>query len=370
MIRIVRKEDMTGVRAALVRFASIVAALVVSMLIVWILGYDPLRTFGAILQGSFGSKFGILNTVVIAVPLLLAALAVSVAFSMKFWNIGAEGQIVMGAFGAAAVSMNLPVGTPPVVAILLSLLAGMVGGAVWALIPGLFRAYLGTNETLFTLMMNYIAIQWVVFLRNFLWKDPAAHGFPIIATIPANAFLPKVFGIHAGWILALALAAAAYFFLRSTKLGYEIRVVGESERTARYAGMDVRRVLVLGVLISGAAAGLAGAVQLTGVTHTLSESIGGGVGFTAIIIAWLSNLNAPAIVATSFLFAALKQGAMSMELLVGSPSSLSDVVMGLVLMAALASEFFLRYRLVREQGAKGRGPLAPPEAGTDRKEGS
>jgi general nucleoside transport system permease protein len=349
MIRIVRKDDTTGLRAALVRVASIVAALAVSVLLVWILGYDPLRTFGAILQGSFGSTFGLLNTVVMAVPLTMAALAVAVAFSMKFWNIGAEGQIVMGAFAASAVAMNLPAGTPSVVAILLCFLAGMVGGAVWALIPGLFRAFLGTNETLFTLMMNYIAIQWVVFLRNFLWKDPAAHGFPIIAAIPGNAFLPKVLGIHAGWILALVLAAVAFFFLRSTKLGYEIRVVGESERTARYAGMDVRRVIVLGVLISGSVAGLTGAVQISGVAHTLSESIGGGVGFTAIIVAWLSNLSPPAIVVTSILFAALKQGSMAMELIVGSPSSLSDVIMGLVLMAALSTEFFLRYRIVSER---------------------
>jgi simple sugar transport system permease protein len=355
MIRIVRKEDTIGWKAFLIRIASIVAALVLSGIVVAILGYDPFRTFGAMVSGSFGSSYGLLNTIVIAAPLAMTALAVSVAFSMKFWNIGAEGQIVMGAFAASAVAMNLPAGTPSIVMIASSFLAGMVGGALWAMIPGLFRAYMGTNETLFTLMMNYIAIQWVVFLRNLLWKDPASHGFPIIAAIPDTAFLPKVFGVHIGWIVALLLAAATYFFLRSTKLGYEIRVVGESEKTARYAGMDVRKVVLVGVLISGAVAGLTGAVKLMGVAHTLSESIGGGDGFTAIIVAWLSNLNAPAIVVTSVLFAALKQGAMAMQLTVGSPSSLSDVIMGLILMAALSTEFFLRYRIVRDTPGKGGG---------------
>ncbi len=367
MIRIVRKEDTVGLRAWAVRAGAILAALAASVLLVLLMGYDPIRTFGAMLQGAFGTEYGRINTIIMAVALAMTALAVSVAFSMKFWNIGAEGQILMGAFAATAAARVLPEGTPPVLLVLACLLAGLAGGAAWALVPGLFRIYLGTNETLFTLMMNYIAIKFVVLLRCLAWKDPAANGFPVIAEIPAGAFLPPVLGVHAGWILAVLLAVATYYFLRSTKLGYEIRVVGESERTARYAGMDVRRVVVTGVLVSGAMAGLTGAVKLMGVAHTLSETVAGGDGFTAIIIAWLANLSAPGIVVASVLFAALKQGTLAMEI-VGSPPSLSDVIKGLILMAALSTEFFLRYRIAVER-RDARATAVHPPAGPGQAEG-
>lgn len=346
MIRIAKKDDLSGIKANVIRIASIVAAFLMSGLMIYIMGFNPVRTFTAMFEGSFGSDYGIRNSINIAIPYLIIALGISVAFSMKFWNIGAEGQLIMGAMAATYVTRVLPADTNGVVLVLTMGIAGMIGGAFWALIPGLFKAFSNTNETLFTLMMNYIAIKLTLFMRAVLWKDPASMGFPKIASIPAQAKLPKIFGIHAGWIAALAVMVIVFVFLKYTKKGYEIKVVGESENTANYAGMNVKKVIITGVLISGALSGLAGMIKLNGMSYTLSESIGGGDGFTAIIIAWLARLSAPVMAFVAILFAAMRQGAMSVELRMGIPSSVTDIIQGLILFCALGSEFFIRYKLV------------------------
>ena len=348
-IRIAKKESSGGFRALLIRVSSVLAALLLAGIIMAAMGYDPVAAFAAIIKGSFGSAYGLTNTVTVAIPLLILALGLSISFSMRFWNIGGEGQLVIGAIFATYVSHHLPAGTSTPVYLAAMMLAAMAGGALYALIPGLFRAYSGTNETLFTLMLNYVAIKITVFLRLELWKDPAAKGFPHIKAIPDAAHLPKVFGVHAGWIIALVCTAFVFVFLKYTKRGYETRVVGESERTAHYAGINVRKVLVSGVLLSGAIVGLAGFVKLSGASFMLSESIGGGNGFSAVIIAWLAQLNAPVMLLVSLLFAAMEQGAMSMELSLSIPVSVSDIIKGLILFTALASEFFINYRVVFEK---------------------
>jgi len=347
MLRIARKEDMTGLRAVGVRIAAVLLALLASGLLILAMGYDPREVVRVMWSGMRTLK-ALASMIRIAIPLAMAALAVSIAFTMKFWNIGAEGQILMGAFAATAISSVLPEGTPGALRILLMALAGLAGGALWALPPALFRAAFRTNETPLTLMFNYIAIRWVEYLRCQLWKDPAAMGFPQIAPIPESAHLPQLLGVHIGWILVLVLAFLQWVFLRRTKKGFEVRVVGESEKTARYAGMTVGRVLLFGVLLSGALAGLTGMVKLNGTAFVLAERLAGGDGFTAIIIAWLSNLSAPVILVVAFLFAAMKQGAGWMEGLAGIPSALADTVQGLILFFALGSEFFIRYRIILE----------------------
>lgn len=349
-LRIAKKETAGGLKAVVIRVLSVVAALVLSGLIMATMGYDPIAAFAAIAKGSFGSKHGILNTITVAIPLLIVALGLSVSFSMRFWNIGGEGQMIVGAIFATYVAHHLPATTSRPVYIITMMLAAMAGGAFFALIPGLFRAYSGTNETLFTLMLNYVAIKIAVFLRLVLWKNPEAKGFPQIKAIPDAAHLPKVFGMHIGWIIALAVTAFIYIFLKYTKRGYETRVVGESEPTAHYAGINVRKVLIYGVLMSGAVVGLAGFVKLSGASYTLSESIGGGTGFSAVIVAWLAQLNAPVMVLVALLFAAMEQGAMGMELALKIPVSVSEMIKGLILFTALASEFFISYRIVFEAG--------------------
>jgi simple sugar transport system permease protein len=351
-LRIAKKETAGGWRAVAIRVASVLVALLFSGLIMAAMGFDPIAAYLAIAKGSFGSARGLINTVTVAIPLLIVALGLSISFSMRFWNIGGEGQMIMGAIFATYVAHQLPETTPAVLYWVTMALAAMLGGGLYALIPGLFRAYSGTNETLFTLMLNYVAIKVAVFLRLVLWKNPAAKGFPQIKAIPAAAQLPKVFGIHIGWIIALVVTLLVTIYLKYTKRGYETRVVGESERTAHYAGINVRRVLVGGVALSGAIVGLAGFVKLSGVSHVLSESIGGGNGFSAVIVAWLAQLNAPVMVLIALLFAAMEQGAMGMELALKIPASVADVIKGLILFSALASEFFISYHVVIEKGPR------------------
>lgn len=349
-LRIAKKETAGGIKAVLIRIASVLAALLLSGLMMLAMGYDPIAAFAAIVKGSFGSAHGLVNTVTVAIPLLIVALGLSISFSMRFWNIGGEGQLIMGAIFATFAAHNLPETTSTPVYLVTMAAAAMLGGALFALIPGLFRAYSGTNETLFTLMLNYVAIKVAIFLRLVLWKDPAAKGFPSIKAIPKLAHLPKIFGVHSGWVIALVVTVLVYVFLKYTKRGYETRVVGESERTANYAGINVHQVLVSGVILSGAVVGLAGFVKLAGASFTLSESIGGGNGFSAVIIAWLAQLNAPVMVLVALLFAAMEQGAMGMELALKIPASVADIIKGLILFTALASEFFIAYKVVIEHG--------------------
>ncbi|MHB1483761.1 MAG: ABC transporter permease [Saccharofermentanales bacterium] len=349
MIRIAKKNDLSSIKANILRVSSIVLALLASGLMLYFMGFNPLKTFRAMVEGSLGSAYGIKNSINIAIPYLIIALGISVAFSMKYWNIGAEGQLVIGAVFATYVTRVMPPDTNGAVLIIMMAAAGMLGGAIWAVIPGLFKAFSNTNETLFTLMMNYIAIKITLYLRAILWKDPASMGFPKIASIPVQARLPKIFGIHAGWIIAIVVAILIFIFLKYTKKGYETKVVGESENTAHYAGMNVKKVLITGVVISGALAGLAGMVKLNGMSYSLSEAIGGGDGFTAIIIAWLSRLSAPVMAIVALLFAAMRQGAMSVELRMGIPSSVTEIIQGVILFFALGSEFFIRYKIVYDR---------------------
>jgi simple sugar transport system permease protein len=217
---------------------------------------------------------------------------------------------------------------------------------LWALIPALLKARFSTSETLVTLMLNYIAAKWVSFLQYGPWKDPAASGFPKIAPFAKNAVLPSVFGIHAGWIIALCAAALIYLLLKRTKLGYEIDVLGESEATARYAGMNVLRIMVTAVVISGGLCGVAGMMQASAVERSLSEQLSGGLGFTAVITSWLARLNPLSIVAVAFLFSMLIQGGNFLQSSMQIPSAISSVLQGIIIFFVLGSEFFLRYRLV------------------------
>lgn len=349
MFRIAKKDELPKWKVILVRFASILFGIFLSGLLIAALGFDPFATFSALIVGAFGSANALTNTITIAIPLAITALGLAIAFRMKFWNIGGEGQIIMGCVFATFVSHNMPESTPGVVLILLMGAAGFLGGAIWAMIPGFFRVFSRTNETLFTLMMNYIALSIVQFLHYVLWRDPAAKGFPKIKAIQLQAHLPVLFGVQIGWIVALVLAVIVFLLIRKTKLGYEIRVVGESAPTANYAGMNVKKVMLTGVILSGGIVGLAGMVKLAGSVYTLSPAITGNAGFTAIVIAWLSGLSAPIILVVSVLIAALEQGAQVIQIKLNVPSAVAAIIQGMILMSALGGEFFLRYNVIRDK---------------------
>jgi simple sugar transport system permease protein len=225
------------------------------------------------------------------------------------------------------------------------MIAAMIAGGIWAFIPAFFKAKWKTNETIFTLMMNYIALGWITYLQYGPWKDPKAFGFAKIPTFSNSAVLPKVFGIHIGWIIALIFVGGMHFFMNHTKKGYEISVIGESENTAKYAGIPVEKLLMGTLFASGAIIGLTGMIQASAVSKTLSVQITGGIGFTAIITAWLSGLKAPLMVVVCFLFSIMVQGGSFIQTAFQIPQAAAEILQGLILFFVLGSEFFVQYRL-------------------------
>ena len=274
------------------------------------------------------------------------------AFKMKFWNIGGEGQLIMGAVFATYFALYHDHWPFPVLFVVM-LLAGIVGGGLWALIPAFFKTRFGTNETLFTLMLNYIALYFVSWLQEGPWRDPAANGFPKIPSFSQAATLPKVLGVQMGWVIAVILTAMLFVYLRFTKHGYEISVVGQSKATAAYAGMRVDHIVLRTMFLSGAVAGIAGMIQVTGSDKTLTTGVAGGVGFTAIIVAWLAQLNPLASAVVAFLFAVLEKGASVVQSQFGLSTDCADVLQGIILFFVLGCEFFIRYRFVRDHAEKG-----------------
>ena len=350
LFHLVKRGELSPKYALLIRLASILTALLVGALVFLLLGSNPIKAYGEILAGSLGRESARQRVVNIAVPLLGTALAIAPCFRMKFWNIGAEGQITAGAVGATffALTFGGQYGIfegkePSLLLLLMMALGAMICGAFWALIPAFFHAKWGTNETLFTLMLNYIAIGIVKWLQGGPWEGKP--GSQIIPNFHASALLPKVFGVHIGWILVLLLTVLIFVYMRYTKHGYEIAVLGESMNTARYAGMNVAWITIRTMLLSGAIAGLVGFMIVSGANKTLYFGVAGGVGFTAITVAWLAQLNPFAMIVISLMLAVLEKGAGNLETVMGIPTSIADIITGVILLFMLASEFFVRYRL-------------------------
>ena len=306
--------------------------------------------YKTIIEGAFRSAMALQATVKIMIPLLISSLGVTLAFKMKFWNIGAEGQIIAGAICASYFALwHSDWNHWVLIAVMFA--AGIIGGGIWGLIPAFFKTRFGTNETLFTLMLNYIALHIISYLQEGPWRDLEAQGFAKIARFDKNASLDKVFGVQFGWIIALILVAAVFVYLKYSKQGYEISVVGESQETARYAGMNVRRIVLRTMFLSGAVCGIAGMVQATGSDITLTTAVAGGVGFTAIIVAWLSQLNPVMILVVSFLFSVLEKGSSVVQSNYGLSVDCADVLQGIILFFILGCELFVRYKFVfRKQG--------------------
>lgn len=345
MLRYVKRGEISQSRGLAIRIGAILLALIVTGIFLIAMALNPIDVYASLLKGAFGNSNNVKQTVIMAIPLCLSALGIALAFKMQFWNIGGEGQIMMGAFAAAFIALKLPNLPKPIMLIAMAL-AGILGGGLWALIPAFFKAKWKTNETIVTLMMNYIALKWVTYLQYGPWKDPRALGFPKIADFGDNAILPDLFGVHIGWVITLVMVVLMYILMKHSKLGYEVSVLGESERTARYSGINVRRTIIIAVIIGGGLSGLAGMIQASAVSNTLSVQVSGGLGFTAIIVAWLSSLSAPIILLVSILFAALIEGGSYIQSAFGIPSAAAQILQGLILFFVLGSEFFVRYKLV------------------------
>jgi len=344
LIRLAKRENMPKKKVWLVRGCALILAILLGALIFMIAGANPLTCYKTIIVGSLGKKTGLKQVAKVAVPLLGTALALAPCFKMKYWNIGAEGQITMGAMAASYFALYWYDKLPSPVLLIVMMIAGMIMGGLWSAIPAIFKSRWGTNETLFTLMLNYIAIGIVGWLQGGPWEGKP--GSQIIPMFDSRAVLPKLFGVHIGWIIIIVLVFVMWIYMTKTKHGYEVSVLGDSENTARYAGMNVTKITIRTAVLSGAICGMVGFMQASGVNMTLYADVAGGVGFTAITVAWLSQLNPFAMVAVAILLAVLSKGASSLQTALAVPSSISSIITGIILLCMLGCEFFVNYRMI------------------------
>jgi general nucleoside transport system permease protein len=334
-----------------VTLAAVVFALILGALILLIVGGNPIMAYAHIANASFGSIGVFSDTLVKAIPLILVGVACALAFQMRLWNIGAEGQFYMGAFGASMIVLLpvLPETAPKWLFIVVMILSGITFGALWGFIPGYLKAKFNVNEVISTLMLNYIAIAWNNYFIFSVWSE---GGFQMSPMFTKNAWLPRLTDLaeqftwarglttHFGLIIALVVAIIVWFILYRSQWGYEIRLIGDNPKAAKYAGISIARNTILVMMLSGAIAGLAGMSEISGVVHRLQGSISPGYGFTGIIVAWLAKLNPLVIIPVSILFGALLLAGREIQ-----PSGIPKMIQGIILVCLITSDFFLRYRV-------------------------
>ena len=381
---------------------SLIIALILGMIPMLVQGINPLTGYRDMVLLAFGSRYGISETIMKAIPLMLAGLGVALAFRMLVWNIGAEGQLYMGAFGACLVAYTWP-DLPAWILLPAMIVAGFVGGALWGAIPGALKAFLGVNEIITSLMLNYVAIQWVSYLVIGPWQDPTSLGFPRTTRLSESATLPVITGawylptvvalvvvgvvllywiirradhtgervklaagfvllamlslggiyfldgrrVHLGFVLGLAAAAVLSVLLSRTRWGYEVRVIGENARAAQHAGMSLKRNIVLVMMISGGMAGLAGMSEIAGNLHLIKRMFSPGYGYTAIIVAWLAKLNPWGVILVSLLLGGLYRGS---DAIPGAPKALGMMLQAVIFFVLIGGEVLVRYRVRWDRG--------------------
>ncbi|HEX2756749.1 MAG TPA: ABC transporter permease [Candidatus Limnocylindrales bacterium] len=350
----------------LATLGAVAVALVISGAVIGLVGGDPVRSYLHIVEASFGSIGVLSDTLVKATPLILTGLACALAFRMRLWNIGAEGQFLLGAWGASAVVLFplVPSGTPAIILIPLMMLAGMLAGGLWGLIPGALRALLGVNEIIVTLMFNYVALFWVQFWVFGPWSEGGfqqTHPFPPQAWLPRltdfSSVVPGFAGltVHAGLLFGLVAAGLLWLFLERSRFGYEIRLIGDSPRAAEYAGINIKRRLIIVFAISGALAGLAGMSEVNGAVHRLQDHISPGYGFTAVIVAYLAKFRPGRVIVAAILFGALILAGREIQ-----PSGVPVMIQGIILFTLIVGDVLVRYRIrITRGGPAPAGPLTP-----------
>ncbi len=357
LVHIIKRAEIAVWKAILIRIIAVILALVVcGIIIVALTGYNPLEVYIGLADGALGTTRRTWATIKDTCTLLLVGLALVPAFKMRFWNIGAEGQMLMGGCASAAIMIYLGDKVPTPVLIILMLLSSLAAGIIWGVIPAIFKANWNTNETLFTLMMNYVAVQLVNFAVTF-WEGRA--GSNVVGTINPETkagWLSEIFGKSSyGWhlIIVLIVTLLIFVYMRYTKHGYEIAVVGESQNTAKYAGINVKKVIIRTMALSGAIAALAGFLAVAGADHTIKSDTAGGRGFTAIVVAWLAKLDPFTMILMSFLLVFLSNGSVQIATQFNLNDNMSDVITGIILFFILGCEFFANYKVqFRKRGVK------------------
>ena len=355
LFHIAKRDALPWYKSFAIRGCAIVLALLVCAAVTMLMtGENPVSIYATIFKGAFGSARKTWVTFQNLAVLLGISLAVTPAFKMRFWNIGAEGQVLIGCLATAACMICLGDKLPNAALILLSLLAALAAGGIWGFLPAFFKARWNTNETLFTLMMNYIATQLAAFFI-IVWEVPKGAGkIGIINQSTESGWLPVVGGQK--YLLVILVAAVLtvfmYIYLNYSKHGYEIAVVGESPRTASYAGIKVDRVIIRTMVLSGAVCGLMGMLLTAGTDHTLTTTIVGGRGFTAVMVSWMAKFNPIIMIFTSLLLVVLGRGASEISSTFQLNQSFSDILTGIILFFIIGSEFFITYRISLRRGGK------------------
>ena len=355
LFHIAKRDALPWYKSFAIRGCAIVLALIVCAVVTMLMtGENPVSIYATIFKGAFGSARKTWVTFQNLAVLLGISLAVTPAFKMRFWNIGAEGQVLIGCLATAACMICLGDKLPNAVLILVSLIAALAAGGLWGFLPAFFKAKWNTNETLFTLMMNYIATQLAAFFI-IVWEVPKGAGkIGIINQNTEAGWLPVVGGQK--YLLVILVVAILtvfmYIYLNYSKHGYEIAVVGESQRTASYAGIKVERVIIRTMVLSGAVCGLMGLLLTAGTDHTLTTTIVGGRGFTAVMVSWMAKFNPIIMVFTSLLLVVLGRGAREISSTFGLNQSFSDILTGIILFFIIGSEFFITYQVSLRKGGK------------------
>ena len=348
LFHISKRKALPWYRAWGIRAAAIVLALIVCAVLTTVMtGLNPLRVYVTMFEGAFGTPRRIWILLQNLAILLCISLAVTPAFKMRFWNIGAEGQVLIGGLATAACMILLGGKLPNGLLILIMLAAAVAAGAIWAMIPAICKAKWNTNETLFTLMMNYVATQLVAYFV-IIWENPKGAGqIGIINASSEAGWLPVIGGQRylLNILVVAVVTVAMYVYLNYSKHGYELSVVGESERTARYVGIKVGKVIVRTMLLSGAVCGLAGLLLVGGTDHTVTTTIADGRGFTAVMVAWLAKFNPIGMIFSSFLLVFLGRGANEISTIYGLNHAFGDILTGIILFFIIGSEFFINYRI-------------------------
>lgn len=357
MIHISKRVSMPKWQGWLIRLAAVGIALLVNAVLIYALTrLNPIRVYITMFEGAFGTQRRIWNTLADTAMLLCIGVGLAPAFKMKFWNIGAEGQILVGGLASAACMIYFKSIPSGILLLMMFILSGLAGG-IWGTIPAVSKVKLNTNETLFTLMMNYIAIQLTSYFVA-LWENPKGSNCVNIINPDTNiGWFPAVFGRQylLNVVVVMIMVVLMYLYLKRTKHGYEIAVVGASKSTARYAAIDVNKVTIRTVSLSGAICGIAGFIAVAGQSHTISTNTAGGKGFIAIIVAWLSKFNTLVMILVSLLLVFLDKGAREIASKFNINDHMSKMIMGIILFFILGSEFFINYKINSVKSEKKEG---------------
>ncbi len=349
LFHIVKRPAIEWYKSWAIRVLAVILALILAGIVTLALtGLNPLKVYATMVDGAVGTTRRCWALAQKTAMLLCIALALTPAFRMRFWNTGAEGQVLAGGMAAAAVMLKCGDLVPNWLLFILMFLSAIVAGAIWGVIPAIFKAKWGTNETLFTLMMNYIAIQIVGFFV-LEWSVPKGSGqIGIINQNSQAGWIPPLFGqaYLINIILVALITVFVYVYIRYTKHGYEIDVVGESERTARYIGIDVKKVIIRTMILSGAICGITGFLLVAGSDHTITKDTAGGNGFTAIMVCWLAKFNPVWMILTSLLICFLQKGAGEIATMFQLNLSFADIITGIIIFFIVGSEFFINYRII------------------------